>query len=67
MNLKHTTVECVKIPSTHCNKVGWVENYQKHICLTMQMQPATLLIGDSIVAGLIIIINKYFYRIIPQS
>ena len=52
MNLKHTTVESAKIPSTRHNKVGWFENHQKHICLTNRMLPNTLLIGDSIVAGL---------------
>ena len=51
MNLKHATVECAKIPSAHRNKVGWFENHQKHILLTKRM-PTTLLIGDSIVAGL---------------
>ena len=52
MNLKHTTVECAKIPSTRRNKVGRFENHQKHICLTKRMQPTTLLVGNSIVAGL---------------
>ena len=52
MNLKHTAVECAKIPSVRRNKVGWFENPQKHICLTKRMQPTALLIGDSIVAGL---------------
>ena len=52
MNLKHITVECAKIPSTRRNKVGWLENHLKHICLTKRMQPTTLFIGDSIVAGL---------------
>ena len=50
MNLKHTTVECAKIPSAHRNKEGWFENHQKHICL--RMQPTNLLIGNSTVAGL---------------
>ena len=53
MNLKHTTVECAKIPPTHHNKVGWFENHQKHICLTKWMRPTTLRIGDSIVVGLL--------------
>ena len=52
MNLKHTTVECAKIPSARRNKVGWFQNHQKHICLTKRMQPTTLLIGDSTVVGL---------------
>ena len=52
MNLKHATVESAKIPSARHNKVGWFENYQKHICLTKRMQPTTLIIGDSTVAGL---------------
>ena len=52
MNLKHATVECAEIPSARRNKVGWFENHQKHILLTRRMQPTTLLIGDSIVAGL---------------
>ena len=52
MNLKHTTVECAKIPSTCRNKVGWFKIHQKHICLTKRIQQTTLLIGDSIVAGL---------------
>ena len=52
MNLKHATVECAEIPSARRNKVGWFENHQKHILLTKRMQPTTLLIGDSIVAGL---------------
>ena len=43
MNLKHTTVECAKIPSARCNKVGWFENHQKHICLTKEMQRTYLL------------------------
>ena len=55
MNLKHTTVECAKIPSAHHNKVGCFENHQKYFCLTKQMQPTTLLIGDSIVVWL----NQY--------
>ena len=52
MNLKHTTVEFAKIPSGCHNKVGWFEIHRKHICLTKRIQPTTLLIGDSIVAGL---------------
>ena len=51
MNLKHTTLESAKILSACCNKVGWSENHQKHICLTKRMQPSNLLIGDSIVVG----------------
>ena len=52
MNVKHTTVGSAKIPSARHNKVGWFENHQKHICLTTRMQPTTLPVGDSIVAGL---------------
>ena len=55
MNLKHTTVECAK---ARRNKVGWFENYQKHICLTKPMQPTTLLVGDSIV------VERTWYQII---
>ena len=51
MNLKHTKVNFTKIPSARHSKVDWFENHQKHICLTKRMQPNTLLIGDSIVAG----------------
>ena len=43
MNLKHTTVECAKIPSACRNKAGWFENHQKHICLTKEMQSIYLL------------------------
>ena len=63
MNLKHTTVESAEIPSACHNKVGWFENHPKHICLTKRMQSATLLIGDSIAAGLTCYQNvwkKYF-------
>ena len=49
MNLKYATVECAK---ARRNKVGWFENYQKHICLIKPLQPTTLLVGDSIVVEL---------------
>ena len=52
MKFKRTIVEFAKLPSTRHIRVGWFENHQKHICLTKRMQPNTLLIGDSIVAGL---------------
>ena len=52
MNLKHTSVECAKIPSARRNKISWFENHQKHIYLTKRIQPTTLLIGDLIVVGL---------------
>ena len=52
MRLQNSAVEPVTISTACNNKVDWCENHECQVNLSNQLQPCTLLIGDSIVAEL---------------
>ena len=52
MRLQNTPVEPATISTARSNKVGWYENHERQVNLINKLKPSTLLIGDSLVAGL---------------
>ena len=55
MTFQNTAVEPATVSTTRNNKVGWYEDHERQVNLINNLELSTLLIGSSIVAGLVVI------------